>query len=388
MRIALITDGIWPYVLGGMQKHSYYVCKYLARQKVQVDLFHFNQSNFDIGKLEFFSPEELKYIRSQVIPFPKSLPFPGHYLYNSWRYSKQVYKAIGSQLTSYDFIYTKGFTGWYLIDQKAKRPELPPIGVKFHGYEMFQQPPDLKVKLQHLFLLRKPVRSISRRADVVFSYGGKITDIIHSIGVASEHIIELPSGVEQDMLAESIVPTGQDKVRFLFLGRYERRKGVEELNTAIRMILDQPAFLGAEFQFIGPIPEDKRIAHQQVVYHGEIRGREGLQALMRQCDVLICPSWSEGMPNVILEAMANGLAVAATDVGATNVLINQQTGWLLQTSNPQEIRETIALILTSGTAMLDRKKQAALDLIRNNFTWEKLGLRLVEQLKQRLAKNK
>src|SRR6218665_1951780 len=112
MRIALITDGIWPYVLGGMQKHSYYVCKYLARQKVQVDLFHFNQSDFEIQKLEFFTPEELQYIKARVIPFPKSLPFPGHYLYNSWRYSKQVYKAIGPELLSYDFIYTKGFTGW------------------------------------------------------------------------------------------------------------------------------------------------------------------------------------------------------------------------------------------------------------------------------------
>jgi glycosyltransferase involved in cell wall biosynthesis len=386
MRIALITDGIWPYVLGGMQKHSYYVCKYLARQQVQVDLFHFNQSNFDIGKLEFFSQEELKYIRSHILPFPKSPPFPGHYLYNSWRYSKQVYEAIREQLPLYDFIYTKGFTGWYLIDQKTKRPELPPVGVKFHGYEMFQQPPDLKVRLQHLFLLRRPVRSISRKADVVFSYGGKITDIIRSIGVKPGRILELPSGVEKDMLADNISPTGQEKIRFLFLGRYERRKGVEELNEAIRSVLGQPAFQKAEFQFIGPIPGDKRIAHQQVIYHGEIRGREGLQALMGQCDVLVCPSWSEGMPNVILEAMANGLAVIATDVGATNVLVSGETGWLLKTSQPQEIRDTIAAVLTSGAATVDRKKQNALDLIRNRFTWEKLGLRLAEQLRQTLAK--
>ena len=59
MRIALITDGIWPYVLGGMQKHSYYLCKYLAQQNVYVDLYHFNQSNYDISKLEFFTEEEV-----------------------------------------------------------------------------------------------------------------------------------------------------------------------------------------------------------------------------------------------------------------------------------------------------------------------------------------
>ncbi|MBK7816242.1 MAG: glycosyltransferase [Sphingobacteriaceae bacterium] len=40
---------------------------------------------------------------------------------------------------------------------------------------------------------------------------------------------------------------------------------------------------------------------------------------MRACDVLICPSFSEGFPNVILEAMSNGLAVAATNVGAVEL---------------------------------------------------------------------
>ena len=42
MRVALITDGIYPYVIGGMQKHSFYIAKYLAKNRVYVDLFHFN----------------------------------------------------------------------------------------------------------------------------------------------------------------------------------------------------------------------------------------------------------------------------------------------------------------------------------------------------------
>ena len=202
------------------------------------------------------------------------------------------------------------------------------------------------------------------------------------------------------MLAEQIVPVAQDKIRFLFLGRYERRKGVEELNEAIRLILPFGAastplsdrtqgtnqHLNIEFQFIGPIPADKRVVHDQVIYHGEIRGREGLQALMRQCDVLLCPSWSEGMPNVILEAMANGLAVVATDVGATNVLVNKDTGWLLASSDPQEIKATIASILVLRPAEIDAKKQNALDLIRRDFTWERLGLKLLRQLKERSDK--
>src|SRR5688572_7118486 len=121
-RVALITDGIWPYVLGGMQKHSYYLCKYLAKQKIEVDLFHFNQSNYDISLQEFFSEEERKYIRSHVVEFPRSLPFPGHYLYNSYRYSKRIYHLLKEHVSSYDYIYTKGFSGWCIINAKQKDP--------------------------------------------------------------------------------------------------------------------------------------------------------------------------------------------------------------------------------------------------------------------------
>lgn len=169
MRIALITDGIWPYVIGGMQKHSFYLCKYLAQKKVQIDLVHFNASEYNIHNLEFFTDEEKKYIRSILIPFPKTIPFPGHYIYASYKHSKLIYEELKDQLSTYDFIYTKGFTGWTLINQKKKNKGITvPIGVKFHGYEMFQKSPGLKIKLQHVLLLRKPVRDLSKKADVVF----------------------------------------------------------------------------------------------------------------------------------------------------------------------------------------------------------------------------
>jgi glycosyltransferase involved in cell wall biosynthesis len=372
MRIAIITDGIWPYVLGGMQKHSYYLCKYLAQQKVYVDLYHFNQSNYDISKLEFFTEEERTYITSVIIDFPKSLPFPGHYIYNSYKHSKLIFEAIKDKLPIYDFIYTKGFTGWVLINQKSNgKIKCAKIGVKFHGYEMFQKAPDFKIKLQHFFLLRNPVKIISQKADIVFSYGGKITDIIRSLDVTPEKIIELPSGVESDSLSNEIKPVGQI-LRFLFLGRYERRKGIEELNDAISTIVSKEQKQKTEFHFIGPIPQEKHLQNKAVIYHGEIRDKVKLTAAIKNCDVLICPSWSEGMPNVILEAMANGLTVIATDVGAVNVLVNDKTGYLIDNSAPELIRNAIGKILASSNEEIDSKKQNALNHIKESFVWEKL----------------
>jgi glycosyltransferase involved in cell wall biosynthesis len=381
MRIALITDGIWPYVLGGMQKHSYYLCKYLAQQNVYVDLYHFNQSNYDISKLEFFTEEERIYINSIIIDFPKSLPFPGHYIYNSYKHSKLIFEAIKDKLPIYDFIYTKGFTGWVLINQKSNgKIKCAKIGVNFHGYEMFQKAPDFKIKLQHFFLLRNPVKIISQKADIVFSYGGKITDIIRSLGVTPEKIIELPSGVESNNLSNEIKPVGQI-LRFLFLGRYERRKGIEELNDAIATIVSKEQKQKTEFHFIGPIPQEKHLQNKAVIYHGEIRDKVKLTAAIKNCDVLICPSWSEGMPNVILEAMANGLTVIATDVGAVNVLVNDKTGYLITNSHSVEILHAIETVCNSTNTDIKEKKQNALNYIKESFVWEKLIQRLLNSIK-------
>lgn len=371
MRIALITDGVWPYVLGGMQKHSYYLCKYLAQKKVYVDLFHFNQSAYDISKLEFFSDEEKQYITSIIVNFPNAGSLPGHYMRNSYAHSKLIFEALKDKLNLYDFIYTKGFTGWYLINQKnTGKIKCAKIGVKFHGYEMFQKPPDFKIKLQHVLLLRKPVKEISQKADVVFSYGGKITDIIRSIGVDPEKIVELPSGVESVTVSNTIKTTG-NVLNFLFLGRYERRKGIEELNVAIKLLGNHQK-RKIEFHFIGPIPPDKQLQNNFVTYHGEVRDKLKLTELIKKCDILVCPSWSEGMPNVILEAMANGLTILATDVGAVNVLVNEQTGYLIKNSDPQLIKDELQKIINSSNEDINSKKQNALNLITDKFVWEKL----------------
>lgn len=376
-RIALVTDGIWPYVLGGMQKHSYYLCKYFAQNKITVDLYHFNQSNLNISELGVFSSEERQYINSFVLEFPSDNKGFGHYLKNSYHYSELLFELLVSKIAHYDFIYTKGFTGWKLIQEKHKgHVNCCKVGVNFHGYEMFQEAPDLKSKIQQLLLLRKPVREISLLADVVFSYGGKITDIIKSLGVPSERILELPSGVEESTISTGINHT-IGPLKFVFLGRYERRKGIEELSDAINKIEGDEA---GEFHFIGPIPDDKKIDSKAVYYHGEIRDRNKLIGILTACDVLICPSKSEGLPNVILEAMSRGLTVLATDTGATGLLVNEKTGWLIGHTKKNLLYKTLIDIISLDDEIINIKKKNALDWIKAGFTWEKLITDLIRKL--------
>ena len=134
--------------------------------------------------------------------FPQSVKFPGHYIWNSYRYSKMVANHLMKE-SDYDLIIAKGFSGWKLLIEKKRNRIQTKIGVKFHGYEMFQFAPNLKIKLQHLFL-RVFVRWNTKHADYVYSYGGKITTIIENLGVSKELIKEIPSAIDSSWLNQNI----------------------------------------------------------------------------------------------------------------------------------------------------------------------------------------
>lgn len=382
MKIALLTDGIYPYVLGGMQRHSFYLAKYLAAEGHKVDLYHMNKSKYDIQKLDVFTDAERLNIRSYVVKFPSMGKSPGHYIRESYEYSRRVFDLFKANAEDVDFVIAKGFAGWELLHQKSKGFRCAPVGVNFHGYEMFQLQPSLMARLQSRFILRRPVLYNVNQADYLFSYGGKITEIIRELGVADKRIIEVPAGIDEKWLVEEPAPE-QEKVRFLFTGRYERRKGIEELNSVLKTWLkENPAI---EFHFVGPVPEKKKIKNAAVVYHGSVTEQDKLRTLFREAQVLVCPSYAEGMPNVILEGMASGCMVIATDVGATALLVNEKTGLLI----PPADKPALAAALRSAFAMSGeerlQRRTRALQTVKENYLWKTVISQLVAVLEKRIA---
>ncbi len=372
-----------PYVLGGMQKHSYYLAKYFAQNKIYVDLFHFNNSIYDIDTLDVFTPDEKKYINATVLKFPKSIRFPGHYIFQSYKYSVLLFEAIEKKLSTYDFIYTKGFTGWKLLQEKNNsKIKCCPVGINFHGYEMFQIAPEFKAKILQ-YLLKPFVKKINLQADVVFSYGNHITKIIKELGVAPAKIIESLSAIEIDFLVPSISEKKNENIKFVFIGRSERRKGITELNSAIiKLLAERKKF---SFEFIGPISDEEKINHDCITYHGEIREASKIKELLINCDVLVCPSWSEGFPNVILEAMACGLAIIATDVGAVGAIINEKNGWLIPPLNAKALLN--ALNDAIKTSQLNIKKTNALHVMKTQYNWTVIAKQLITQIQNFTKKN-
>ena len=381
MKIALITDGISPYVIGGMQRHSFYLAKYFAKNKVHVDLFHFNQSSLNIGLLDCFTEEEKKYIKSFVIPFPKLGKLPGHYIRESKKYSEIIFEIIKPKLKTYDFIYSKGFSGWKLILEKNKGLKCPPIGINFHGYEMFQEPDNrlsskLKKKFMNFF-----AKKIIEKSDYVFSYGSKITELlIQEVHIPENKIIEIPSAIEDKWLLNGIKQTNPI-INFLFIGRYDERKGLKELNSVLNDLLKNNE-LEFKFQFIGPIINEAKIIHNKIEYLGEIRDDANMKKHLEKADVIVCPSYSEGMPNVIIEAMANKMAVIASDVGAVNLLVNEQNGLLISPKNTIELKSAILHYIKLDNGKLVEQQNNSYEIIKNKFLWDEIIVTTLTQIKK------
>jgi glycosyltransferase involved in cell wall biosynthesis len=150
MKIALITDGIWPYVMGGMQKHSYYLAKFLAAKGIFVQVYFTTKGEkleaFEWDK--YFNEEELGHLEFVEVKYPKAYNFPGHYIYESYLYSKNVLNAYKSNSQEPDIVYIQGFSGWALMKWFRKNHIKIPTLLNFHGLEMFQTPASRK----HIFI--------------------------------------------------------------------------------------------------------------------------------------------------------------------------------------------------------------------------------------------
>ncbi len=375
MHIAVLTDGISPFVLGGMQRHSFNLVNSLLELGEEITLVHAVDadqelpSNQDV-KNQFSANTDKLHIVG--LKFPHIDQFPGHYLRESYRYSCEIFESLQDQWENFDFIYAKGFTAWCILEKKAKGFHMAPVGVKFHGYEMYQKTSSIKGKLEQ-FMFKPPVTFNTRNANVVFSYGGEITDIIKKIGVDEERIAEITSGVDNSWVSKEKLEVRSPR-RFVFVGRAERRKGISDLNSALRML----AIRDFEFHWIGPIPDEKQLKGSNYFYHGSISDTAELQKILDEMDVLVLPSHAEGMPNVILEAMSRGCAILATDVGAVSMVVSAGNGLLIKPGEKEELKNALEYFLDLKDAELLMKKEKSRSLVCQNFLWTEIAKKTQE----------
>ena len=382
LHVALLADGVYPYRLGGIQRHTRMLAIHFAKAGVPVTLLHSADTpelRARAEALDDFPAEARAKIRSLVVVPPKAGRYPGHYLHDCQRYSRMLLDRYRQENVGADFVYAQGLTGIaFGAARRRGATDLPPVGVNQHGYEMFQKAANLRAWLEQ-FVLRGQVVALDRSADVVFTFPRKIREIVERrCKVPAERLVVVPNAIDGSwIVADRPAPT--EKRRFLFIGRHERRKGVPELLEAIAP-LHAP---GVEFHFVGPIPEQLQMKRDDVVYHGTITDTATLQEILDSGDVLLCPSFAEGMPTVVLEAMARGLAVIATDVGATAEWVDADNGILLPRADVGALRTAIERFIAMPVADLHRLELTSIAKARE-CTWDLVTAKTIAAIQARI----
>jgi glycosyltransferase involved in cell wall biosynthesis len=273
----------------------------------------------------------------------------------------------------------KGFSGWDLLQKREKNKiKTGPILVNFHGLEMFQEPATFGERIKS-YLLKSPVKWNLNQADYCISYGGKITSILNRIGIPTPKILEIPGAVSNSSLLEKRnLPIN---FKFLFVGRYERRKGIEEL---MQVVDSMPEL---EISFVGAIPPSKKIKRNNVHYYGEVKDVNELNKIVDEHTFIIAPSLSEGMPNVLLEGMSRGLIPIATRVGAVEELIDTTNGFLIEPKSVDAISTSIQAALELGQDEVLQLSTQSIHKIKSKFTWSLITAETIDIFQRILEKS-
>jgi len=152
--------------------------------------------------------------------------------------------------------------------------------------------------------------------------------------------------------------SGADGCRFLLLARMDEWKGIDDLLTACASLRERR--VAFELTLAGPpgtagdaaVLDAKIRGHQlgsTVRYIGPVEGAQK-DALLRDADVYVQPSHHEGMPIALLEALAYGLPVVATRVGAIpEVLEHDRHGLLVPPRCPEELARAMSDLARDGS---------------------------------------
>lgn len=186
----------------------------------------------------------------------------------------------------------------------------------------------------------------------------------------------IPNGVNLERFHQRVTPLprlSDDKLNILFVGRFERRKGVKYLLRAIPLVRDQHP--NTRFIFVGEghhRQDMERFVAQHnwrdVIFTGYVPDRE-LPRYYASADLFCAPATGgESMGIVLLEAMASGIPVVATDIpGYATVLESGVNGLLTPPRNSLELAVAMNYLLDHPT-LRQQFSQAGLLNVRD-YAW-------------------
>lgn len=171
---------------------------------------------------------------------------------------------------------------------------------------------------------------------------------------------------DESILQYFKIPNGSKIV--LFVGYLSKRKGVDILVDAVKIISDKISNI--YFILVGDVSNTsrdfvadtkKRIKDLQIDDKIIFAGfRNDIPAMMKICDVFILPSRNEACPISLIEAMASGKPIISTNVGCVNDLLdNGKAGIIISSESPYELSNAILDLINNKEKCIELSNYAA-----------------------------
>ena len=213
------------------------------------------------------------------------------------------------------------------------------------------------------------------------------------LGVPKEKISVIYNGVDLDVFE----PVPREKARnelgiesrqklILFVGNLLVTKGCNELLAAFSNLSRAAGDIHLYFIGKGPVEKGLKDAAARaglidcVHFRGEI-GHSELVYWYNSADLMCLPSYNEGVPNVLLEAMACGLPVVSTTVGGIPEIVSADSGLLVKPKNIEDLQDALDV----GLSRKWDSDRIAEDM--RSYSWDR-NLSELEQILFRVVRNR
>ena len=241
-------------------------------------------------------------------------------------------------------------------------------------------------------LIRRVTRQLYARAlsaaDLTFFQNEDDQKLFTDLGIirpGQNTVVVNGSGVNTEKFSPQPLPEG-DEVHFLLIGRLLKDKGVREYVEAARRVKQQ--YPQAVFNLVGFLDSNPSSVTQQEldqwVNEGTVKfwGKlSDVRPAINACHVFVLPSYREGTPRTVLEAMATGRAIITTDApGCRQTVENGYNGWLVPVQSAEKLAEAMERFL-SEPALIQQMGQASLEIARNKYDVNIINDFMLNQLK-------
>ncbi len=246
----------------------------------------------------------------------------------------------------------------------------------------------LKNRLWHRFYHQPQFRWAIRTADGAHTCARDVWSTLQvKYNLDSDRVAYIPHGVEARFFIAREYNPGES-VRLLYAGTWLDQRGIFYIRDALRNLVARLPGLTMTFAGCDVPPEEI-----QQFFGTELAGRviihpvvaaEHMQELYAEHDVFLFPSLMEGLPLVLLEAMATGMPVITTETcGMPDVVESDYNGLLVPPADAKAIENGI-LRLAASVELRKKLGEAARETMKR-FTWERAARQLEELYRRVLA---